>query len=46
MAGADFHDFAVIMSVGVGQYGLRVGLLEHLFQIGEEQAAVELNCAA
>ena len=41
VAGADLHHFPVIVSVGVGQHGLRVGLLQHVFQISEEQTAVE-----
>ncbi len=43
VAGADFHHLAVIVSIGVSQDGLRVGLLQHVFQISEEQAAVEIK---
>ena len=43
MAGADFHHLPVIISIGVGQDGLRVSLPQHVFQISEEQAAVEIK---
>ena len=43
MTGADFHHLPVIIGIGVGQDGLRMSLLQHVFEISEEQAAVEIE---
>ena len=41
VAGAYLHHSSVIKSIGVRQDGLRMRLLQHVFQIGKEQTAVE-----
>ena len=48
VAGADFHHLPVIISIGVRQDGLRMRLLQHVFEISKEQTAVEtkLRCIA
>ena len=44
--GADLHHAAMIVSIGVRQHCLRMCLLQHVIQVGEEQFAIqpELSC--
>ena len=46
VARAYLHHFSVIKSIGVRQHGLRMRLLQHVFEIGKNQTAVEakLRC--
>jgi len=43
VAGAYLHHFSVVISVGVRQNGLRVGLLQHVFQVSKDQTVVEIE---
>jgi hypothetical protein len=42
VAGADFDDTAMVISVGVNQHSLRMRPLEHLFQVCGKQRPVEV----
>ena len=42
VAGAYFDHLAMIVGIGVGQNGLRMSLLQHFFQVGEQQTPVEV----
>ena len=43
VAGAYLHHFSVVVSIGVRQHRLRMRLLQHVFEIGKEQTAVEIE---
>ena len=39
--GADFHDAAMVVGVGVGKHSLWMSLVEHRFQVGVPETLIE-----
>ena len=41
VAGTDFDHLAMVIGVGVDEHGLRMNLLQHFFQTGKQQVAID-----